>query len=148
MARGTWVYDPDSGGVTIPKRLRPTIEARIEKYAEENLAGHYTRMSVRFRSKFCYIDAYIEPAPLPDTFSEATWGETREEHIERMRNTPTHLCRLRYFGDIERWSFAMYGYSNNEYDLTFLPSTGDFFGTLEQCVKVAAGFYLLGEVSF
>ena len=27
------------------------------------------------------------------------WHETREEHIDRLRNTPTHLFRLRFFGD-------------------------------------------------
>lgn len=150
MARGRWVYDPNRSNKTVklPKTLHPAIEARIKKYAKEKFEGHYTRMAVRFRGKFCYVDAYIEPAPLSESFSEATWGETREEHMERMRNTPMHLCRLRYSGNIERWEFAMYGYSNNKYDATFLPSTGDFFGTIEQCVQAAAGFYLLGEVSF
>ena len=147
MARGRWVYDPDSGGVTIPKRLRSTIEARVETYAEENFAGHYTRMAVRFRGKFCYIDAYTEPEPLPEGFSPESWGETREEYMERMLKTPTHLCRLRYFGDIERWSFAMYSYSNEKYRLAMLPSTKDFFGTIEQCLQTAGGFYLLGEMA-
>ena len=35
----------------------------------------------------------------------ADWPETREEYLERMRSTPVHLCRLRYFGE-DRWGFA------------------------------------------
>ena len=76
------------------------------------------------------------PAGLPDLH------ETRAEHIERLRNTPTHLCRLRYFGDEERWSFAMFGYSNMKYDLTILLS-GDFFGTPEEAIAAAGSVYLV-----
>src|SRR5207302_197081 len=95
---------------------------RIQSYAERYFAGKYLRLEVRFKRQFCYINAYTEPevpqhwppAGLPDV------TETRAEHIERLRNIPTHLCRLRYFGDEERWSFAMFGYSNMQYDLTIL----------------------------
>ena len=35
----------------------------------------------------------------------------------------------------------MFGYSNEKYDLTILPS-GDFFGTPEEACAAAAGAYL------
>jgi hypothetical protein len=44
--------------------------------------------------------------------------------LERLRNTPTHLCRLRYFGDPERWGFAFYTYSNERYELSVFPFGG------------------------
>ena len=69
------------------------------------------------------------------------WPESREEHLERLRNTPTHLCRLRYFGDEERWGFAFYTYSNEKYELSVFPS-GDFHGTPEEAFDTAAGVYL------
>jgi Tol biopolymer transport system component len=69
------------------------------------------------------------------------WPESREEYLERLRNTPTHLCRLRYFGDEERWGFAFYTYSNEKYELSVFPS-GDFFGTPEEAFDTAAGVYL------
>ena len=64
MARKRWQFDPNSGGVTIPEHKRGEVKRRLEKYAAENYAGRYTRLEVRFRGQFCYIDAYTEPAPL------------------------------------------------------------------------------------
>ena len=141
MARGGWVRDPSGGGSKVPARLKPVIEERIQKLAEEKYAGRYTRIDVRFRGKFCYIDAYVEPPPLTDDWPPADWPESREEYIERLRNTPLHLCRLRYYS-LESWSFALYGYSNEKYEVSFIAASGDFFGTLEQCFDTAAGMYL------
>jgi len=36
--------------------------------------------------------------------------------LERLRTTPIHLCRLRYFGDENQWSMVFYAYSNEKYD--------------------------------
>ncbi len=56
----------------------------------------------------------------------------------------THLCRLRFFGDEERWGFAFYTYSNERYQLAAFPS-GEFFGTPEEAFDVSAGVYLSGR---
>jgi hypothetical protein len=61
--------------------------------------------------------------------------------IERLRNTPTHLCRLRYFGDEEGWRFAFIAYSSEKHELSIFPS-GDFFGSPEEAFETAAGAYL------
>jgi len=61
--------------------------------------------------------------------------------IERLRNTPTHLCRLRYFGDEEAWGFAFYTYSNDRYELSIFPS-GGFYGPPEEAFHVSAEVYL------
>jgi hypothetical protein len=139
MSSKRWVFDPDSGGKRIPETKRRETEQRIRRYAEQHFAGRYTRLDVRFKGQFCYIDAYTEPElgpgwPPPD------WPESREEMIERLRNTPTHLCRLRYFGGDE-WGFAFYTYSNEKYELAVFPS-GDFFGTPEEAFHTAAEAYL------
>jgi hypothetical protein len=55
MARKTWVWDPDSGGVKIPESVKRRTEARLRRYAEEHFAGRYTRLEIRFRGQFCYI---------------------------------------------------------------------------------------------
>ncbi len=95
--RKTWVYDPHSGGVKIPQTVRDRTQSRILEYAKKHYAGKYTRIEVRFRGQLCYIDAYTETCVPPD-FDASAYGESLEEHIERLRNVPTHLCRLRYFG--------------------------------------------------
>ncbi len=131
-----WVREPDSGGVKISKAVQERIKQRILKYAEVYYAGKYTRLDIRFRSQFCYIDAYTEPHVAPD-FPPADFPESREEHIERLRNTPIHLCRLRYFGDEEAWSFAFYTYSNEKYELCVFDN-GSFYGTPEAAFASSA----------
>ena len=92
-----WVYSPHSGGRKVPSLVQEKTRDRIQAYAEKHYAGEFNRIDVRFRGQFCYIDAYVEPY-LPKKFDEKFFGETREEHIDRLRNTPIHLCRLRYSG--------------------------------------------------
>jgi hypothetical protein len=141
MAQKRWVFDPNSGGVKIKDDVKRRTEARIRRYAEAHFAGRYTRLEIRFRGQFCYIDAYTEPAPLGPDWPPPHWPESREEYIERLRNTPTHLCRLRYFGDEERWGFGFYSYASERYELSVFPA-GDFFGSPEEAFETAAGVYL------
>ena len=136
MAAWTWVYNPHTGGVKIPERVRQRIRQRILSYAEQYYAGKYTRLDIRFRGQLCYIDAYTEPHVAPD-FPPPGWPESREEHIERLRKTPTHLCRLRYFGNEDRWSMAFYTYSHEKYEPCFFDSGSDH-GTPEEAFKIGA----------
>jgi hypothetical protein len=131
-----WVYDPHTGGVKIPERVQQRTRQRILADAEQHYAGKYTRLDVRFRGQFCYIDAYTEPHVPPD-FPPPNWPESREEHLERLRNTPTHLCRLRYFGDEDGWSMAFYTYSHETYEPCFF-NTGSDHGTPEEAFDTAA----------
>lgn len=140
MARRQWVFDPDSGGVKIPETVKQRTTARIERYATEHLAGRYTRLDIRYRGQFCYIDAFTEPEPPSAGWPPADWPETREEYLARLRDTPTHLCRLRFFGNEEEWGFAFYTYSNERYQLSVFPS-GEFFGPPEEAFW-AASVYL------
>lgn len=110
-----WVFDPDSGGVRIPEAVRQRTEQRLRRYAEELFSGRYTRLDIRFRGQFCYIDAYTEPEPPGPNWPPSDWPETREEYLERLRNTPTQL--------------------------SVFPS-GEFLGTPEEAFEVAAGVYL------
>ena len=139
-SRRQWVFDPGSGGARIPEAVQRRTEQRIRRYAEEHFAGRYTRLEIRFRGQFCYVDAYTEPAQLGPDWPPADWPETREEYLARLGNTPVHLCRLRYFGDEEGWGFAFYTYSNERYELSVFPS-GDFFGPPEEAFE-ASSVYL------
>ena len=138
MVRKQWVYDPGYGGIKVPEHKKREVKRRIEQFAAENYAGKYTRLEIRFRGKFCYIDAYTEPF-VADGWPPDDWPETREEMIERLRNTPNHLCRLRYFGD-DKWGFAFYAYSSEKYELSVFPD-GSFTGKPEDAF-VASAMYL------
>ena len=132
-----WVYNPNTGGKTIPPAVKLRTEQRILDYANKQFAGKFSRIDVRFRGALCYIDAYTEPN-LPGGSVPPT-GETREQWLERLRNTPEHLCRIRYFGHEDRWSFAFSTYAHEKYERSFLIS-GDDFGTPEEAFETSAQF--------
>ena len=140
MAPKQWMFDPNSGGKKIPPAVQADVKKRIQAVAEVEFKGKYTHLDIRFRGQFCYIDAYTEPV-LSDGWPPADWPETREEYEERLRNTPTHLCRLRYFGDDE-WGFAFYTYSHEKYELSMYDD-GRFTGTPERAFLIAASAYSL-----
>ncbi|MBI4316911.1 MAG: hypothetical protein HY675_00355 [Chloroflexi bacterium] len=140
-AKKVLTFDPGSRDVRIPDAVQRRAEQRIRSSAEEHFSGRYTRLDIRFRGQFCYIDAYTETEPLGPNWPPPDWPATREEHLDRLRNTPVHLCRLCYFGDEQRWGFAFYTYSNERYELSVFPS-GEFLGTPEDAFQVSAEVYL------
>jgi hypothetical protein len=132
-----WVYNPHTGGKNIPPEVKERTERRILAYAARHCADKFIRIDVRFRGALCYIDAYTEPAkPEGRPFT----GETAEQWMERLRNTPLHLCRIRYFGNEDRWSFAWYSYASAKYEPSIFAS-GDDHGTPEEAVAASAMFY-------
>jgi hypothetical protein len=132
-----WVYTPHVGGTKIPPLVQASVKRRILAYAARHHAGKFTQIDVRFKGALCYIDAYTEP-DLPRG-SKPPSGETREQWMERLRNTPYHLCRIRYFGDAERWTFAHYTYAHEKYEPSFFLS-GEDHGTPEEAFETSAGF--------
>lgn len=140
MARSkVWTWNPGTGGVIIPEPVKKDVKRRIEAVAETEFKGMYTRLDITFRGKFCYVDAFAEP-DVSDGWPPAGWHETKEAYIERLRNTPTHLCRLRYFGRDE-WGFGFYTYSHEKYELSVYPD-GNFIGKPEVAFYTAASAYL------
>ncbi len=137
-ARKVWVFSTNSGGKKIPDLVRIDVEKRINDVAEQQLKGKFSRLDISFKGQFCYIDAFTEPA-VDENWNEELLLETREEHIERLRNSPLHLCRLRYF-DKDKWGFAFYNYSNEKYELATYPD-GEFFGKPEDAFLASAVFY-------
>jgi len=135
--RKTWVLSPHSGGSPIPPAVQEETRRRILAYAKKHYSGKYTRIDVRFRGRFCYIDAFVEPY-VPRNYRRRKKGEeTRGQRIERMRKFPTHLCRLRYFAGFNKWSLAFYSYSHETYEPSFF-DTGDDFGTPEEGFETGA----------
>lgn len=132
-----WVYNPHMGGKNIPPAVRFRTEQRIREHVEKNYPGKFHKLDVRFRGALCYIDVYTTD-DLPAGARPPT-VETREEWIERLRNTPSHLCRIRYFGNEESWSFAFYTYAHEKYEPSFLMSGADH-GTPEEAFDTSAMF--------
>lgn len=134
-------FNPNAPGIKIPGALKKTITDRICRHAEARCAGKYQRLDIRFRGDCCYIDAYLDP-PTPSPELCALRGESAEEFRERQAKIPLHLCRLRFYGDLESWGLAFYTYSHERYELSMFPS-GEFRGTLEEGFDVGS-VYLSG----
>ena len=135
----TWMRTKPRSAPKLTENIRHETKARLLAHAEKHYAGKYTRLDIRFRGAFCYIDAYQEPAknlrPVPGS------GETLAEYRERLRNTPTHLCRLEYHGH-NRWTLGFFTYSNMKYERCVFHS-GRFHGTPEEGLDAGA-MYLEG----
>ena len=134
-----WYFDPHSGGTKIPDSVKGAVRKRVTDYANQHYAGQFSRLGFRFKNQFCYIDAYMEPQ-VPESFDESRFGISREEYEQGLRDTPTHLCRLRFFGDIDRWSMAFFTYSNEKYTPSYF-GTGQETGTPEEAFE-ASSMYL------
>ncbi len=141
MTRKIWVHDPQVGGKKIPDAIKPRIRQRILMHAKKHHAKKYNRIEVWFRGKFCYIDAYTEPFVSPEYNPELYGGKSRKERIAELREIPTHLCRLRYFGDEDRWSMAFYTYSHEKYEPCFF-NNGAWHGTPEKAFDTSAVYLM------
>jgi hypothetical protein len=139
MTPKQWRFDPSSGGQKIPPSVQADVKKRIHAIAEKEFKGKYARLEIRFRNQFCYIDAYTEPV-LSLGWPPVDGPETREEYARRLRETPVHLCRLRYFGG-DKWGFAFYTYSNERYELSMYDD-GQFTGKPERAFLISANVYL------
>ena len=135
-----WMFAPDSGGSKIPEAAKRDVQQRLEAVAASRLYGKYTRLDIRFKGQFCYIDAYQEPPKPSKSWPPKDWPETPEEYLNRLRQTPIHLCRLRYFG-ADRWGFAFYTYSHEKYEFSYFPN-GEPFGKPEEAFLASAAVYL------
>jgi hypothetical protein len=131
------VHKSKSGGKGIPPAVQARTERRIQEYVDKHYSGKFTRIEVRFRGLQCYMDAYTEP-DLPQGMDPPP-GETHEQWMERLRNLPTHLCRIGYLGNEDRRSFAYYTYAHEKYERSVL-ITGEFEGTPEEAFGTSTQF--------
>lgn len=113
---------PAKGG--IPERVQKALKERLAAHAAKRWKETCARVEVIFRGRFAMVDAYVLD------------GETGQPE-----KVPTHLCRLEYVGDPDRWGFAFYKYSDERYERSFLP-TGIMGGTPEDCFDCAGLAYL------
>lgn len=90
-------------------------------------------------------DPHSGGVKIPAAVQNRSLGETREQHFRRLRDVPTHLCRLRYFGREDAWALAFYTYSNERYEPCVFHN-GSFHGTPEEAFDVGAA-YLQAEPS-
>lgn len=99
-----------------PESTKVNLASRLNTHAREHWPT-LTRVQVRFRAGFAYIDGGLADG------------------------TTIKLCRLRYGGSAHHWGFAIYRASHDDYEDSILP-TGAFTGTAEDALDCAANLYL------
>jgi hypothetical protein len=105
-----------SGMAKIPDSTQTSLRQRLTARARERWPD-LVDLRIRCRAGFAYIDGVL-----------ATGDELR-------------LCRLRYAGYANRWGFAIYRASHDDYQDSYLP-TGTMGGTAEDSLDTACGLYL------
>lgn len=101
---------------TPPTSTKTSLGQRLSERARNRWPA-LTRVEVRFRGQFAYIDGHLANGDvLP-------------------------LCRLRYGGSASTWGFALYLASKDGYQDSILPN-GQFAGSPEDALDCACGLYL------
>lgn len=100
----------------MPDSTRASLQQRLSQRARDRWPA-LDAVSVKYRAGFAYVTGH-----LPD-----------DEELP--------LCRLRYGGSANRWGFAIYRASHDDYEDSILPN-GAFAGTAEDALDCACGLYL------
>ena len=101
---------------TPPESTNSSLQQRLTAHARQRWP-QIRQVRIRHRAGFAYVDA------------------------ELVDGTVAKLVRLRYTGSATAWGFAVYLYSKDGYEDSFLPN-GHPTGTPEQALDCAAGLYL------
>ncbi len=111
---------------TMPKTKAPDIPEAVQQQVNE-IVQHFNEQVIkdpnryyvpRFKGKFVYVDR-LDYAFL------------------------SHVCRVKYTGQIDNWDFAIYKYSDGRYDPDewMFPGSGHIDGTLEGAMKAGLEAY-------
>jgi hypothetical protein len=107
-----------AGKKVIPDEVRAQVEARVEAFNRDVVQNPHTFFSVWFRGKHAYLyrDDYGHVGP---------------------------RARLAYSGDMEKWDFAIFKYSDEVYDPEewMFPGAGHLDGTVEGALRAAMKAY-------
>jgi hypothetical protein len=102
----------------IPDAVKTEVAAIVQYFNTTVIRNPHCRYIPRYKGKFLYLD--------------------RQDYG---RQHP--ICRLEYTGKMEEWSFAIYKYSDEQYDEEewFFPGAGHVDGTLEGAMKAGLEAY-------
>lgn len=120
---------------SIPASITNSVQERVRCFAKKHFGGKFTHLKFKFRQDLCYIDSYSDKAVTTEALPAAGTKEL-SEYLKVHDDKVTHLCRLRYLGNPDRWGFEFFSYSSERYE------AGGLIRTPEQAFQIAAGLYL------
>ena len=106
------------GKKRIPDEVRAQVDAIVERFNKKELQGQRSFYIARFRGSYLYLD-------------RNNWGRV------------SHVCRLKYNGEMDNWDFAIFKYSDERYDPDewMFPGGGYIDGTVEGAMRAGLGAY-------
>jgi hypothetical protein len=111
----------------IPAEVQGALRARLERHVRLNWRRSGAEIVVCFRGAFAYVGAITHQ-------DRATSGAAGDD-------LASPLFRLAFLGDVDRWTFALFKYSDENYELC-LGASGSFVATPEKAFDCAARLYL------
>ena len=123
----------------IPSEEKSAMKDRIRVYSSELCKTHddLIRLDVRFFKSFCTIRIYQEPLGSFRSCSQKI--RDTEDMREKLRNTPSPLCRLTYISR-NIWNLSIYNFCKDRYEPSpFL--TGLMEGTPEEGLETAMEYF-------
>jgi hypothetical protein len=114
----------------IPLEIQAEVQKMVEEFNHKNFSkaspllklipgvNLKSGFAARFKGKFLYLD-----------------------RIERGRPSP--ICRLTWTGSMDKWAFAIYKYSDNQYDAEewFFPGADKLDGTVTGAMAAGMAAY-------
>ncbi|HOP47566.1 MAG TPA: hypothetical protein PK874_07885 [Desulfobacteraceae bacterium] len=103
----------------IPKEIKQKINDIIGLFNKDELKNSEFQIVSELRGIFLYID------------------------IQEAQDSLTHLCRLKFTGDMENWEFAVYRHSRDNYDsdVCLFPGNSYLDGSIIGAIKAGMVAY-------
>lgn len=103
---------------SIPEEVKKRAEEIVKQFNQDGIADPQIYYLTRYRGRFLYLD-------------RVSYGHSGP------------ICRLEYTGDIEKWEFAIFKYSDERYDSEewLFPGAGYVDGSIEGAMKAGNQAY-------
>jgi len=105
-------------GPRIPEAVKTQVTAHIAAFNRQILQDPNVSYRPRYQGAFLYLD-------------RCDYGQV------------SHICRLQYTGAPDRWTFAVYKYSDARYDADewFFPGAEQVDGTIDGALRAGMAAY-------
>jgi hypothetical protein len=105
-------------GKTIPEQIKNQVDEIVKSFNKKVIKDPNCYYVTRYKGNYLYLD--------------------RLDYSSKIS-----VCRLQYTGDINKWEFAIFKYSDGRYDPNewFFPGSGHIDGTVEGAMKAGLEAY-------
>ena len=103
---------------TIPDQVKRQVDEIVQRFNENVIKNRNQYYTARYRGSYLYLDRFDY-------------------------KVVSHVCRLKYTGDLNHWEFAIFKYSDEVYDPHewFFPGSGHVDGTVEGATRAGLEAY-------